>query len=226
MNDPIVDVSTKISIYVQAAVGIVDIAALTVRVPEKHMLLKDILVLETIVQIIEFSWYFFVIQHLPQEEMAKNRYYDWVFSTPLMLVSMFCYLLYEDQMEFYSDDAPLRLSDIVKTHTESLVRIILSNLAMLSIGYLYECDQLSKQVAFAYGFIFLVNTFSIIYSQTGARSNKGKLVFFIMFLLWSIYGIAFLLPTGIKNTIFNITDLFSKNFFELYIAALAFSNRI
>jgi len=226
MNDPIVTVTTNISIYVQAAVGLIDLVALTVKVPEKHMILKDILALETIVQVIETSWYLFVIRRLPQEEMAKNRYYDWLFSTPLMLVSMFCYLLYEEQMEFRPNATPLRLSSVVKTHTESITRIILSNLAMLSVGYLYETGQLSKQVAFAYGFVFLVNTFSIMYSQAGSKSAKGKILFSIMFLLWSIYGVAFLLPTAVKNTIFNINDLFSKNFFELYIAILAYQRRI
>ena len=46
-----------------------------------------------------------------------------------------------------------------------------------------------------------------------------------MFLLWSVYGIAFILPTGIKNSIFNITDLFSKNFFQIYITILAYTNK-
>lgn len=226
MNDPIVDITTKISIYVQAAVGIIDIVALTVNVPEQHLLLKDILALETIVQVIETGWYVFVIQYLPQEEMAKNRYYDWLLSTPLMLVSLFCYLLYENQLENNPDGTPLRLSEIVKQYSESITRIVLSNLAMLSIGYLYETGQMSKPVAFWYGLIFLVNTFSIIYSDTGTKSTKSNIIFIIMFLLWSIYGMAFLLPTAKKNAIFNIIDLFSKNFFELYIAILAFQKRI
>jgi bacteriorhodopsin len=225
MNDPIVNATTKISIYVQAIVGVIDIFALTVNLPEQDMILKDILALETIVQVIETGWYIFVIQWLPQELMAKNRYYDWLFSTPLMLISMFCYLLYEYQLENDPDGTPLRLSDIAKQHSESFTRIILSNLAMLSIGYLYETGQISKKVAFWYGLIFLVNTFSIIYTNTG-KSTRGNVVFVIMFLLWSVYGIAFLLPTAKKNTIFNIIDLFSKNFFELYIAILAFQKRI
>lgn len=158
--------------------------------------------------------------------MAKNRYYDWLFSTPLMLVSLFCYLLYENQLENDPEGTPLRLSEIVNQYSESITRIILSNLAMLSIGYLYETGQMSKQVAFAYGLIFLINTFSIIYSDTGTKSAKSTIIFFIMFLLWSVYGIAFLLPTAKKNAIFNIIDLFSKNFFELYIAILAFQKRI
>jgi len=97
---------------------------------------------------------------------------------------------------------------------------------MLSIGYLYEIGKISKQIAFWYGLIFLVNTFSIIYTNTGVKSSKGQLVFIIMFLLWSVYGVAFLLPTVTKNSIFNIIDLFSKNFFELYISVLAYQKRI
>ena len=225
MNDSIVDVTTQISIYVQLAVGLIDIFGLTISVPDKHMVLKDILVLETIVQVVEFCWYFFVIQHLPQEEMAKNRYYDWIISTPLMLVSMFSYLLYEEQLEKNPDDPPIRLSTIIKNHGDSITQIILSNLAMLSIGYLYEIGQISQTLAFAYGFVFLLNTFSIIYIKAGSKSNKGRIVFLIMFLLWSIYGVAFILPTSTKNSIFNITDLFSKNFFEVYITILAYNKK-
>ena len=139
---------------------------------------------------------------------------------------MFCYLLYEDQLEFDPSGTPLRLSSIFKTYYESIIRIILSNLAMLSIGYLYEMGQISKPIAFSYGLVFLVNTFSIIYTDTGVKSTKGRILLSIMFLLWSIYGVAFLLPTVTKNSIFNIIDLFSKNFFELYIAILAYQKRI
>jgi hypothetical protein len=222
MNDPIVDVTTNISIYTQLSVALIDFYALSVSVPEEHMILKDILLLEVVVQIIEFIWYVFVIQHLPQEEMAKNRYYDWIITTPLMLVSMFFYFLYEEKLEKNPNDPPIRISSIIKNHAESITQIILSNLAMLSVGYLYEIGKLSKEIAFAYGFVFLVNTFSIIYLKAGSKSNKGIIISIIMFLVWSIYGVAFILPTAIKNSIFNITDLFSKNFFELYIAILAF----
>ena len=97
---------------------------------------------------------------------------------------------------------------------------------MLSVGYLYEIGQISMKAAFVYGFIFLLNTFYIIYKNTGITSEKGRNTFFIMLSLWSIYGIAFILPNGIKNSIFNITDLFSKNFFQIYITIIAQSKKI
>jgi hypothetical protein len=225
MNDPVVDITTQISIYTQLAVGLFNIYGLNISLQEKDLLLRDIIVLETIVQVIEFFWYFFVIQFLPQEEMAKNRYYDWVFSTPLMLVSIFSYSLYEDQLENNPDGTPIRLSYIMEQYSDSITQIIISNFLMLSIGYLYETGKISKEIAFVYGFIFLVNTFSIIYLKAGNKSRSGRILCVIMFLLWSIYGVAFILPTAIKNSIFNITDLFSKNFFEVYITLVAISKQ-
>jgi bacteriorhodopsin len=172
------------------------------------------------------SFYYFIIQKLPQEEMAKFRYYDWAITTPIMLVTIFSFLLYQEQLEEYPDNPPIRLSDVFKKHSETITEIVISNFGMLSIGYLYEIGQVSSKVAFVYGFIFLLNTFNIIYKNAGSKSKKGKFIFSIMFLLWSVYGIAFILPTGIKNSIFNITDLFSKNFFQVYITILAHTKRI
>ena len=123
-NDAIVNITTNISIYVQLGVALIDVAALTaVNVPEKHMILKDILALETVVQVIETCWYVFVIRRLPQDKMAKSRYYDWSLSTPIMLVNMFCYLLYEDQMEFLPNDTPIRVSSIVNSTQNPLLEL-------------------------------------------------------------------------------------------------------
>ena len=225
MNEPIVNLTTKISIYTQFITGLFSINGITISLPDKDLILKDILILELIVQIIEFCFYYFVIQKLHQDDMAKSRYYDWVITTPIMLVTTFSYLLYEEQLEKNPNGKPIRLSDVLKIHAESITQIIISNFAMLSIGYLYEIGQVSSKVAFVYGFIFLLNTFNIIYKHAGCKSKKGKYIFSFMFLLWSIYGVAFILPTGIKNSVFNITDLFSKNFFQVYITMMAYSKK-
>jgi bacteriorhodopsin len=225
MNEPIVTITTKISIYTQLVAGLFSVYGLTLSLPDKHLILKDILILETIVQIIEFCYYYFVIQKLPQEEMAKSRYYDWAITTPIMLVTIFSYLLYEEQLENNPNDPPIRLSAILKKHSKTITQIILSNVAMLSVGYLYEIGKVSKKEAFVYGFVFLLNTFYIIYKNACIKSTKGKQLLSIMFLLWSVYGVAFILPTGIKNSIFNITDLFSKNFFQVYITIISHTKK-
>jgi hypothetical protein len=225
MNDPIVDITTKISINTQFIVGIASIYGLTLQLPEKDLILKDILILETIVQIIEFCWYYFIIQKLPQKEMAKSRYYDWIITTPIMLITIFSYLLYEEQLEKKPDEPPIRLLYIMRKYKKPITQILLSNFGMLLVGYLYEIGQISNDIAFISGFIFLINIFNIIYIKAGSKSKNGKKMFFIIFFLWSVYGIAFILPTGIKNSIFNITDLFSKNFFQVYITILSHNKK-
>jgi hypothetical protein len=140
-------------------------------------------------------------------------------------VSMFGYLLYEQQLEQAPKDPPLRLSSALRNNLDSVIQIVVSDLAMLSVGYLFEIGKLSKEVAVVYGFLFLVNAFSIMYIKAG-KSKVGKIFLSIMFVLWSIYGIAFILPTALKNSVFNITDLLSKNFFEVYITVMVYRKRI
>ena len=226
MNDPIVDITTKITIYTQVIVASATIGSLTFTLADKDLILKDILTLQVIVETIEFLWYYYVIQKLHQNDMAKNRYYEWAITTPIMLINIYSYLLYEEQLEKFPNNPPIRLETTLKNHTDAITQIILSNFWMLSIGYLYEIGQVSAKVAFVYGFVFLLNTFNIIYKNAGSKSKKGKQIYSIVFFIWSLYGVAFILPTGIKNSIFNIIDLFSKNFFKLYISILAFSKKI
>ena len=41
--------------------------------------------------------------------------------------------------------------------------------------------------------------------------------------IWSIYGIAALFNFKIKNAFYNILDIFSKNFYGLFLAYLVYS---
>ena len=38
-----------------------------------------------------------------------------------------------------------------------------------------------------------------------------------MFVIWTLYGIAFLFNYKYRNVSYNILDIFSKNFYGLYI---------
>ncbi len=44
-----------------------------------------------------------------------------------------------------------------------------------------------------------------------------KLIFFVFAIIWSIYGIAYLLDSRTKNLIYNMLDLFSKRMFGLFM---------
>jgi bacteriorhodopsin len=45
-------------------------------------------------------------------------------------------------------------------------------------------------------------------------------------VFWSLYGIVAMLPYTLKNTIYNVLDLFAKNFFGLFLSYLIVSNAI
>ena len=72
-----------------------------------------------------------------------------------------------------------------------------------------------------FGFFFLL--FYKIYIYYVIRSQENYVIFFLMASIWSIYGIAALFNFKIKNAFYNILDIFSKNFYGLFLAYLVYS---
>ena len=58
------------------------------------------------------------------------------------------------------------------------------------------------------------------------NQKEEKIFIFFLLIIWSLYGFAFLLNANEKNIIYNILDIFSKNFFGLYLYYTANSVRI
>jgi bacteriorhodopsin len=50
------------------------------------------------------------------------------------------------------------------------------------------------------------------------KKKEIKLLFWYFFLVWSMYGFSALLPYTKKNISYNVLDIFSKNFFGLFLA--------
>ena len=49
------------------------------------------------------------------------------------------------------------------------------------------------------------------------KSKIGLKLFYYIFTVWSIYGIAAIMTPEIKNNMYNVLDIFAKNFFGLYL---------
>jgi bacteriorhodopsin len=49
------------------------------------------------------------------------------------------------------------------------------------------------------------------------RLTNNKAHFYYIFIIWGIYGIAAIMSPHTKNNMFNILDIFAKNFFGLYL---------
>ena len=88
---------------------------------------------------------------------------------------------------------------------------------MLLFGYLGETNRIDKKIAIPLGFIFFANTFNLIYKNYAINSVIGKKLFKMLLLIWGMYGVAAYTNDVCKNNMFNILDIFAKNFFSLYI---------
>ena len=107
---------------------------------------------------------------------------------------------------------------ILKNNSTILSYILILNVIMLTFGMLNEHHILNKYVAVFGGFIPFVMLFYLIYDNYAKYSEKGRTLFMYFTAVWSFYGIAALFPYHWKNAAYNILDLFSKNFFGLYLA--------
>ncbi len=88
---------------------------------------------------------------------------------------------------------------------------------MLLFGYLAEVGMMNRGLAFVLGTGALCGSFGIIYKNYAKFSEKTKNIFWLMFGLWALYGIAFLFPPVTKNLSYTALDIFAKNFFGIFL---------
>jgi bacteriorhodopsin len=214
-----VNISTNLSIIVQLLTGIIGVNGIFVDISEKNKILQSILTLEMLVQFIELFFYIFILQSmvatsLPQ--MAAVRYIDWVVTTPTMLLTTIMFFKYEEHLENNINET-IEFWDFIKTHKDNILRIFLFNFLMLLFGYLGEIELIDINLSLIVGFLFFGMTFYIIYKDYAKKSKNALNLFYYIFGIWGLYGIAPLMSTETKNNMFNILDIFAKNFFGLYV---------
>lgn len=211
--------STDLSIFIQIITGLISMQGIFLTLPKKHGILKEILTLETMVQFIELFFYVFflksmVITALPQ--MASIRYFDWVITTPTMLLTTIIYFKYQEYIE-KNIDTPLHFWEFLKEHKKNIITIVVSNFLMLLFGYLGETNVINMPTSLTLGFIFFGITFNTIYQNYAINSKESKKLFNFILIIWGLYGIAAMLNPIHKNNMFNGLDIFAKNFFGLYL---------
>jgi bacteriorhodopsin len=131
-------------------------------------------------------------------DITKLRYLDWCITTPMMLITLCLVLGMHSKQKIY-----------LKTITS----IILLNYAMIGIGYFGEVYKEYQIFTMICGFIPFCIMFYVIYEKFyGKQKNilANKVIFFIYLLVWSLYGIVYLLPEIYKNICYNILDLIAK----------------
>lgn len=224
------------SLFVQIATGLIDIYVLTVPVAAEFSILKKLLGIEIFVQIIEGTFYIWFVQNINSiKNVTPTRYFDWMITTPTMLYTLCVYLDFintksnvkhkkDDETDIeqpiVADDKPKQytLVDSFKTNAIYLIPIFLLNWAMLIFGYLGEIQVIPNTVAVALGFIPFVWYFAIIYNQYAKYTQIGQVILGVFSGIWFLYGVAAMMSYYWKNIMYNVLDLFAKNFFGLFLA--------
>jgi hypothetical protein len=207
-----------LSVAIQAIVGLVDILILFLKVPSKIFILKQLLILEVIVQIVEGSFYSYWLYNFKDiTNVTPRRYADWSITTPTMLVTLIFYLIFLQYNEL-GRTHELEFFDLFQKNLGPLTNILSLNWMMLFFGYLSEIKLLPTTPAVLMGFVPFLAYYYMIYTKYAVQSADGYKIFGYFLFFWSLYGVAALLPYNIKNMSYNILDLFSKNFFSVFLA--------
>ena len=214
-----------ISFFAQIITLFIGVTAQFLELSKKHRILKQALALENIVQFVEgcfYLWFIlFYIKNVDKTDIAKYRYYDWFITTPTMILSSIVYFQYNNTKNTYKEG--FTLLEFIKTDKENIIEIFLYNFAMLIFGYLQEIGLINLLLSTGFGFLFFGLMFYKIYEYYAKKSSSNLFIFFIMLSIWSIYGIAALFKFNIKNAFYNILDIFSKNFYGLFLAYIVYS---
>jgi hypothetical protein len=219
----IVYASGQISFVAQIVTGLIDVLALQVDVKNTKLILKQLLFIELIVQLIEASFYlWFLKNYHTVEDITRFRYFDWMLSTTLMLFTLMTYIAHLQNEE-------KTLEQIYKENKQTMDTVLLLNLLMLQIGYLGEIGKLDTNISVSLGFIPFLLYFKLIHHKFVKNAVKNveevKGLYWYFFNFWSLYGVAAIFPYKQKNVSYNVLDLFSKNFFGLFLSYKVYTNR-
>lgn len=164
-------------------------------------MIRHIFNLETCISIVAAYFYFLFLEKLKSRtswsEITTFRYLDWAITTPMMLLVLCATLGYT----------------IKKTLRFSIFAVVLLlNYAMLGLGYLGETRRIDKTLALVTSFACFFMLFILIfYSYIRPKYSFFNYVLFSLYVvIWSLYGLVYILEEEPKNILFNTLDLISK----------------
>jgi hypothetical protein len=212
-----------ISIIVQIVTGLIEIGAFFVKVPPIYSLIKQLLMLELLVQLVEGIFYFWLAYNFTMVfNITPKRYIDWAITTPTMLITLILYLIYLNK-KAENNTSELEFFTLLKDNSTTIIPVLFLNWLMLLFGYLGEMKFIPVFLGVLLGFIPFLVYYYIIYVNYVTQSESGYLLFWYFFFFWSLYGIVAGLPYYLKNSFYNILDLFAKNFFGIFLSYIIFS---
>lgn len=216
-----------ISIVIQAITAVIDIYGLQIPVGDNFTILKEILKVELVVQVIELIFYIWLVLSIHSiRNITIFRYADWAVTTPLMLITLMAYLSIDE-------DKYLSFRGFLKQHKSSIVLVVVLNALMLGFGFLSELFPAHQLSLVLLGCIPFIGYFYHIWKDYLKREKPEvhpvftrDRLFWYFAVIWSLYGVAAFFPYVIKNTAFNLLDLFSKNAFGIMLVYIISHHQI
>jgi len=212
-----------ISVIVQIVTGIIEVGAFFIKVPTIYSLIKQLLIIELTVQFIEGLFYIWLVYNYTKVvNITPKRYIDWIITTPSMLITLMIYLIYLNKK---AENKTNRLDffTLFKDNSIIFISVLILNWIMLLFGYLGEMRIIPILLGVFLGFIAFLIYYYIIYVNYVSQKTNGYLLFWYFFFFWSLYGVVAVLPYYVKNAFYNILDLFSKNFFGIFLSYIIFT---
>ena len=204
------------SLGFQFLTGLVESTGLYAKIPEKDKILQDILTMELIVQAIEFMFYLYLVYKIVNGDITKDitshRYLDWFITTPTMLVSFILFFKY-----LKDPKRNIRFFESFNEERSNIIKVVIGNALMLLLGFLAETSVINNYVGITLGFLPFAYIFKILYSEYAKHTVLATQLFYAFFGIWGLYGVGAVLPFEQKNIAYNILDLFSKNFYGLFL---------
>lgn len=222
MKSSIVYKTLIFSIILQLIAGVISAYAYFLPIQEKDSIYQELLGLDTVVQFIEAIFYVvFIYFYSSITNMATLRYYDWMITTPIMLFTTMALFKFQS-MKDEKEKSSFSLTRFTQEHKSSLSIVLGLNALMLLFGYLGEIKQIPIILATVLGFVCFGGSFYEMYRSFVTSSQYSY--FLVFTLLWSLYGVAYLWSDSLKNTAYNILDIFSKNIYGLLLVWIVYKS--
>jgi bacteriorhodopsin len=205
-----------LSLTVQLITGVVEATGLLFEVKSEDLIVKDILTMELLVQCIEFIFYLYLVYLIFLNKLHRNvtshRYLDWFITTPVMLIGFITLFKY-----LKNPSRNIRLFESIQEEYANILKIITANATMLGLGLASELSLINKDIGVTIGFLPFAYIFNLLYSEYAKFTTLSLGLYFFILIIWGGYGVAAFLPFSSKNSMYNILDLFAKNFYGLFL---------
>ena len=180
--------SVYASLIIQVLTGLTNVWILQYKTSSNVNILRELVYSELIVQFIEVIFYIWLTYNFFKiTNITPSRYYDWMFTTPTMLITLIAYFIFLKHKVSGKDTSNLTLGDILTKEMWPILTIVILNAAMLVFGYLGEINKMELKLSVFIGTIAFLAYFYIIHKHY-VEDIKDVKEAQVMFYLFFEYG--------------------------------------